>query len=75
MPEPRRVARHDGWEHQWLRLLRWYHRTLDATGRDTGMACRDTEDFSEVLCRCIPPRALQVFFGAAVTRPGGRDAH
>ncbi|WP_210502797.1 hypothetical protein [Nocardioides xinjiangensis] len=53
MDEPRRVARYDRWEHQWLRILRWYHRTLHATGRDTGVGSRDTEDFSEALCHAV----------------------
>lgn len=53
MAEPRRVARYDRWEHQWLRILRWYHRTLHATGRETGVGYRDTEDFSEALCHAV----------------------
>lgn len=53
MAEPRRVVQYDRWEHQWLRILRWYHRTLKATGRDAGKASRDTEDFSEALCHAV----------------------
>lgn len=53
MAEPRRVVRFDRWEHQWLRTLRWHDRTLHATGRLTGRASRDTEDFSDALCQSV----------------------
>jgi len=53
MAEPRRVVRYDRWEHQWLRILRWHRRTVNATGRLTGRASRDAEDFSEALCHSV----------------------
>ena len=53
MSQSRRVARYDRWEHQWLRVLRWYRRTLDATGRHGGRASPDAEDFSDALCQSV----------------------
>jgi len=53
MSEPRRVARYDRWEHQWMRMIRWHRRTLDATGRHGGQASLDAEDFSDALCQSV----------------------
>lgn len=53
MSASRRIVRYSRWEHQWLRILRWHHRTLDATGRHSGRASRDAEDYSDALCQSV----------------------
>lgn len=48
-----RAVAFDRWEHQWVRALRWYERTLDATGRETGKGSLDAADFSEALVQAV----------------------
>ncbi len=52
MPLERAVA-FDRWEHQWVRALRWYVRTFDATGRETGKGSLDAADFSEAFVQAV----------------------
>jgi hypothetical protein len=48
-----RAVAFDRWEHQWVRALRWYKRTLEATGRETGRGSLDAADFSEALVQAV----------------------
>lgn len=48
-----RAVAFDRWEHQWVRALRWYKRTLDATGRESGNGSLDAADFSEALVQAV----------------------
>ena len=41
------------WEHQWLRAWRWYDRTVEASGRDSGRGSLDAEDFGEALAQAL----------------------
>ncbi len=41
------------WEHQWLRSWRWYARTLEASGRESGKGSLDAEDFAEALAQSV----------------------
>lgn len=50
---PERAVAFDRWEHQWVRALRWYERTLNTTGRVTGKGSLDAADFSESLVQSV----------------------